>query len=53
MGGAKEWKRDMETGNWIVTWSYPEMLAGQVAGVCFWQPNCILLEDEAETIPLN
>ena len=53
LGGAKEWKRDMETGNWIVTWSYPEMLAGQVAGVCFWQPNCILLEDEAVTIPLN
>ena len=53
LGGAKEWKRDMETGNWIVTWSCPEMLAGQVAGVCFWQPNCILLEDEAVTIPLN
>ena len=53
LGGAKEWKREMETGNWIVTWSYPEMLAGQVAGVCFWQPNCILLEDEAVTIPLN
>lgn len=53
LGGAKEWKRDMETGNWIVTWNYPEMLAGQVAGVCFWQPNCILLEDEAVTIPLN
>ena len=53
LGGAKEWKRDMETGNWIVTWSYPEMLAGQVAGVCFWQPNCILLEDEAVTIPLS
>ena len=29
LGGAKEWKRDMETGNWIVTWSYPEMLAGR------------------------
>ena len=29
------------------------MQAEQVAGVCFWQPNCILLEDEAVTIPLN
>ena len=53
LGGAKEWERDKETGNWIVTWSYPEMQAEQVAGVCFWQPNCMLLEDEAVTIPLN
>ncbi|WP_186564186.1 DUF4179 domain-containing protein [Lawsonibacter celer] len=48
--------REVDTGLWTVTLSYPEAGADQVAqiaGVSFWQPNCMLLEDQAVTIPLT
>lgn len=41
---------------WTVTLSYPDADPAELARaeqLCFWQPNCILLEDEAVTIPLN
>lgn len=48
--------RDAETGLWTVTLTYPDATEAQraaVAGVAFWQPSCILLEDQAVTIPLR
>lgn len=52
----EERDRDVETGLWTVTLTYPdaaEEAVASVAGVAFWQPSRTLLEDQAVTVLLK